>query len=118
MAAEPEYYPSTPAPGPDDPSEILRLLPAMFHERFLSEYRQAVLRAQDVEWYPNLAGFLRFWHLRALAYSDPAYAEGLRATRDSLRTGSLEGWISLDEVVAQRRSRNGLRGHVRGTRAG
>ena len=103
MTAEPvpEYYPSIPANDVDYPSQILRMLPREYHERFLAEYQRALVRARDVEWYPNLVGFLRFWRLRALAYSDPAYADGLQATQESLRTGNLEGWTSLDEILAR-----------------
>ncbi len=105
MAAEPlpEFDPY--GYDPDDPVEILRVLPAQYHQYFLTEYREALASARDVEQYRELHKLLRLWRLRALAYSDPAYEEGLRAVTDSLRTGSLEGWASLEDVIASRGER-------------
>jgi hypothetical protein len=34
--------------SPDDPSEILRLLPAKWHEQFLTEYHGALDAAHEV----------------------------------------------------------------------
>lgn len=46
-------------PDPDDPVEILRLLPEEFHELFLAEYREAVERAWWPEQYGKLHDLLR-----------------------------------------------------------
>ena len=39
------------------------------------------------------------WRLRAAAYFDPGYETRLRAARDAVRTGSLEGAAPIEEVV-------------------
>jgi Family of unknown function (DUF6247) len=105
MAAEPlpEYEPY--GDDPDDPVEILRVLPVQYHQYFVTEYWETLANARDMEQYRDLRKLLRFWRLRALAYSDPAYEEGLRAVTASLRTGSLEGWASLEDVIASRGDR-------------
>jgi hypothetical protein len=102
MAAEPlaEYEPY--GYDPDDPVEILRVLPVQYHQYFVTEYRERLANAHELQQYRDLRRLLRLWRLRALAYSDPAYEEGLRAVTASLRTGSLEGWASLEDVIASR----------------
>ncbi len=92
--------------GPDDPVEILHVLPARFHEQFLAEYEAAVEGARRPEQYRRLHDLLRLWRLRAAAYSDPGYETRLQAVRDAVQTGSLEGAAPIEEVVpgwAQRR---------------
>jgi hypothetical protein len=92
--------------GPDDPVEILRVLPTRFHEQFLAEYEAAVDGARRPEQYRQLHDLLRLWRLRAVAYSDPGYETRLQAVRDAVRTGTLEGAAPIEEVVpgwAQRR---------------
>jgi hypothetical protein len=69
------------SPGPGDPAEILRLLPAEYHAGFLAEYAEAVEDARRPEQYRALAAMLRLWRLRALAYSDPGYPERLAGAR-------------------------------------
>jgi len=101
MAAQPldEY-------GPDDPVEILRVLPGRFHGQFLAEYEAAVDGARRPEQYRRLHDLLRLWRLRAVAYSDPGYETRLAVVRDAARTGSPEGFAPIEEVVpgwAQRR---------------
>ncbi|GAA3573176.1 DUF6247 family protein [Kribbella ginsengisoli] len=66
----------------EDPSQILRLLPAKWHEQFLSEYRGALDAAHEVSRFPQLRDVLHLWRLRAAAYSDPGYDQALQATRD------------------------------------
>ncbi len=39
---------------PDDPVEILRILPSQFHEQFLAEYDAAVANARRPEHYHEL----------------------------------------------------------------
>jgi hypothetical protein len=53
---------------PDDPVEILRMLPDRFHARFLDEYDDAVEDARPPEGYRGLRRMLRLWRLRAAAY--------------------------------------------------
>ncbi|MGH3319162.1 MAG: DUF6247 family protein [Streptosporangiaceae bacterium] len=90
MTAQPVHE-----PDPDDPIEILRLLPEAFHEQFLVEYRMAVDGARRPEEYRALHDLLRLWRLRAVAYSDPGYAERLAAVRGS----HVEGFVSADQVI-------------------
>jgi hypothetical protein len=85
--------------GPDDPVEILHVLPARFHEQFLAEYEAAVDGARRPEQYRQLHDLLRLWRLRAAAYSEPGYETRLQAVRDAVRTGSLEGAAPIEEVV-------------------
>ena len=69
---------------PDDPVEILRVLPAVFHAQFLAEYDAAVASARRPEQYRQLHHMLRLWRLRASAYADPGY----QARLESARAGS------------------------------
>ncbi len=84
----------------DDPVEILRALPGEFREQFLAEYEAAVDSARRVEQYRRLHDMLRLWRLRAVAFSDPGYEARLRAVREAVRTGSLEGSVPAEEVIA------------------
>ncbi len=68
-------------PDPDDPVEILRILPEAHHEQFLAEYTTAVEQAGRPEQYRRLRDLLRLWRLRAVAYSDPGYEARLAAVR-------------------------------------
>jgi Family of unknown function (DUF6247) len=102
MVAEPlpEYDPYD--HDPEDPAEILRVLPAKHHQYFLGEYRQALLAARDVDHYRDLHKLLRRWRLQALAFSDPGFEKRLQAAREAARTGSTEGSVSFEEVLASR----------------
>lgn len=62
---------------PDDPVEILRVLPEGSHDQFLAEYAAAVDGARHPEQYRRLQDLLRLWRLRAAAYSSAGY-EGRR----------------------------------------
>jgi hypothetical protein len=79
---------------PDDPVEILHVLPARFREQFLAEYEVAVAGAKRPEQYRHLHHVLRLWRLRAVAYSDPGYEVRL----ESARVGS-DDWTPVEEVV-------------------
>ena len=57
---------SAPEYDPDDPVEILRVLPARFHEQFLAEYDAAVTGARRPEHYHELHHLLRLWRLLIL----------------------------------------------------
>jgi hypothetical protein len=83
---------------PDDPVEILRILPSQFHEQFLAEYDAAVTGARRPEHYHELHRLLRLWRLRAAAYSDPGYESRLQAMQDAVRTGR-RGGTPIEEVV-------------------
>jgi Family of unknown function (DUF6247) len=76
---------------PDDPVEILRVLPIKFHQRFLAEYAAAVASARRPERYRELHHLLRLWRLRAAAYSDPGFEVRLAAAQDAARTGRPSG---------------------------
>lgn len=68
---------------PGGPAEILRLLPARWHEQFLAEYRAALDAAHEVWRWQQLSDLLHRWHLRALAYSDPEFDAAARAARSA-----------------------------------
>jgi hypothetical protein len=59
---------------PDDPVEILHILPAEYHEQFRAEYAAAVEGARRPEQFRRLHKLLHLWRLRAVAYSSPGYA--------------------------------------------
>lgn len=69
--------------SPDDPGEILRVLPAEWHVRFLSEYHGALDAAHEVWRFQQLRDVLHLWQLRAVAYSDPGFEQALQATREN-----------------------------------
>ena len=58
---------------PDDPVEILHVLPARLHEQFLAEYAAAAEAARRVEGYRALHDLLREWRLTAVRHrlTDP-----------------------------------------------
>jgi hypothetical protein len=68
--------------NPDDPVEILCLLPEEYHVQFYEDYEDAVERAHRPEEFRALLETLRLWRLRALVYSSPGYEERLAAARD------------------------------------
>jgi hypothetical protein len=86
---------------PDDPVEILRVLPARFHDQFLREYYGAAAgaAARQVGGYRQLRDVLRLWRLTATAHSDPGFAGRLAAMRRAVRTGSLEGSVPVEDAI-------------------
>lgn len=84
---------------PDDPVEILRMLPERFHEQFRAEYGAAVEGAQRIEGYRVLHDLLRLWRLRAIAHSKPGFESRLEQVRDAVRDGSLEGSLPIEDVI-------------------
>lgn len=83
---------------PDDPVEILRILPSRFHLQFLAGYEAAVARARRPEHYRELHHLLRLWRLRAAAYSDPGFEARWQAMQEAARTGRREG-TPIEEIV-------------------
>jgi hypothetical protein len=95
MSAEPVHE-----ADPDDPVEILRVLPAWLHDQFLREYyAAAALAARQVGGYRQLHDVLRLWRLAAASQSDPGFADRLAAVREAVREGSLEGSVPIEDVV-------------------
>lgn len=82
---------------PDDPVEILRVLPPQYHEQFLAEYDAAAAGARRPEHYRELHKLLRLWRLRAVAYSDPGFDDRLREAQESARTG--RRGTPIEEIV-------------------
>jgi hypothetical protein len=90
-------------PDPDDPVEILSVLPARYHEQFLAEYYQAAAgAARKVGGYRDLHDLLRLWRLTAAAASHPEFDGRLAAVREAIAAGSLDESTSLAEVIAAR----------------
>jgi hypothetical protein len=83
---------------PDDPVEIMHVLPAQYHEQFLAEYEAAAEGARRPEHYKQLHELLRRWRLAAVAWSDPGYEARLQAVRAAVRTGSRTG-TPIEEIV-------------------
>jgi hypothetical protein len=95
MSAEPVHE-----ADPDDPVEILQVLPVRLHDQFLHEYyAAAALAARQVGGYRQLHDVLRLWRLTAASQSDPGFADRLAAVSEAARTGSLEGSVPIEEVV-------------------
>jgi hypothetical protein len=82
---------------PDDPVEILRVLPARFHEQFLAEYDAAVAGARRPEQYRQLHHLLRLWRLSAVAFSDPGYETRRQAVEEAVRAG--RRGTPIEEIV-------------------
>ena len=68
MTAHPAYD-----SDPDDPVEILHILPEEYHAQFRAEYTAAVDGARRPEQFHRLQEMLRLWRLRAVAYTSPGY---------------------------------------------
>jgi hypothetical protein len=78
---------------PDDPVEILQVLPGQYHTQFRAEY-EAAEAARRPEHYRELHCLLRLWRLRSLMYSQPGYA----AAKETARTGA-GTWVPVEDVV-------------------
>jgi hypothetical protein len=95
MSARPEHE-----LDPDDPVEILRVLPVGFHDQFLREYYGAAAgAARQVGVHRQLHDVLRLWRLTAAAHSDPGFASGLAAVREAVRTGILDGSVPIEDAI-------------------
>jgi hypothetical protein len=85
-----------PMPGwLDDPGEILRLLPAKWHEQFLTEYHGALDAAHEVWRFQQLLDVLHLWTLRAVAYSGPGFDQAMQATREDQG----EEFVPAEQVI-------------------
>ncbi len=96
---------------PDDPVEILRVLPTRFHEQFLAEYDTAVAGARRPEEYRQLHHLLWLWRLSAAAFSDPGYEARRQAVEESVRTG--RGGTPIEEIVPDWDERVAAAGRLR-----
>jgi Family of unknown function (DUF6247) len=84
---------------PDDPVEILRVLPEQFREQFLNEYALAAEAARRPEGYRALHDLLRLWRLTAAAHSEPGFEARLASVREAVLAGNLEGSVPIEEIV-------------------
>ncbi len=86
--------------NPDDPVEILRVLPSQFHDQFLHDYADAAAgAARQIEGYRKLHDLLRLWRLTAAAHTAPGFGARLAGMREAVRAGSLEGSAPIEEIV-------------------
>jgi hypothetical protein len=77
-----------------DPEGILNRLPERYHERFLAEYREAMVAAAHETWrFVHLQEVLSLWNRRAVMYSRPGHEE--RA--EQARTGEGQ-WMGAEAV--------------------
>ncbi|WBQ04839.1 DUF6247 family protein [Kribbella sp. CA-293567] len=81
--------------SPEDPAEILRVLPSKWHPQFLAEYHGALDAAHEVWRFQQLREVLQLWHLRAAAYSRPGFEEAAQAARE----GRDDEFTSADQVI-------------------
>jgi hypothetical protein len=92
---------------PDDPVEILAVLPARYHQQFRADYEAALTAARRPEEYRQLKYVLRLWRLRALAYSDPSFKDRLKTARSGtdarIPAEQIPGWNV--RMAAARRQR-------------
>ena len=108
MSAQPVHE-----PDPDDPVEILRVLPERFHAQFRAEYAEAAEAARRPEGYRTLHDLLRRWRLGAMALSDPGHESTRKAVRDAARAGERGTPIEVvvpdwnERLEAARRRRTG-----------
>src|SRR5258708_29338910 len=83
---------------PDDPVEILRVLPVRFHDQFLREYYGAAAgAARQVGGYRQLHDVLRLWRLTATPHSAPRFPGPLAAIPAAGPMGRLRGSGPLED---------------------
>jgi hypothetical protein len=85
---------------PDSPEEILRVLPAEYHDEFLREYEWALVSAlKNYLNYGELRRKLRVWRLRADTYRDPGFMSEFERARHVLETGDLNDFVPAEQVL-------------------
>jgi Family of unknown function (DUF6247) len=86
-----------PEQAPDDPDEILRLLPPRWQAEFLAEYRAALDAVREVRRWQQLRDLLHRWRLRATAYANPEFGTSAQAARDARPEdlAPIPGWADL-----------------------
>ncbi|WP_119727569.1 DUF6247 family protein [Thermomonospora amylolytica] len=89
MTAEPIDH------GPLNPEDILRRLPADERDRFLREYHSALDAAHELWRFRQLQDVLRLWHLRAVAYAQPDFAD----RTEQARTGDPVAFVPAAEAI-------------------
>lgn len=78
---------------PDDPNEILQLLPAEQREEFTQEYQVALRAASEPDCYAELRSTLWKWRLRAVTPSGPSErSTARRAFEDQLAIYAARSW--------------------------
>lgn len=87
--------PISDARGPDDPAQILRVMPVEYHAAFLADYAQALEKVRRLEQYRELPAVLRLWRLRAVTYSHPTDADRLAAAK----SGDTAGDVPVADLV-------------------
>lgn len=88
------------APDPDDPAEILRVLPERYRAEFEAEYLAALDEARSPEQYRVVPQLLRLWRLRAALYSSPGHDE----RREAARTAGPDD-VPLEQLIAEHNKR-------------
>jgi hypothetical protein len=87
---------------PDDPVEILRVLPEAYHAQFTAEYTAAAEGALRPQQFRQLQELLWAWWLRAVAYSGPGYVERLAAASHGAAAGASPAEQAIPgEVIAK-----------------
>lgn len=92
---------------PDDPFEILKVLPERYHEWFLADYRNALRSAYPAEGFLALKRMLGMWRLRAEQYASLSYQTSLAEVmiaRDEKKRPP--GWRRAEEVHERRRTQD------------
>lgn len=79
----------------DDPAQILRALPAQWHEQFLDDYHNALDAAHEVWRFHQLTDVLHVWRLRAAAFSNPTFESAAQAARE----GRSEEFVPAERVI-------------------
>jgi uncharacterized protein DUF6247 len=79
----------------NDPEQILRLLPADWHDQFINEYRCALDAAHEITRVRQLRDLLHLWRLRAVAYSNPTFDSAYRAASEK----RMEDFVPAEQII-------------------
>jgi hypothetical protein len=110
MSAQPVHE-----PDPDDPIEILHVLPERFHDQFLAEYYEAASEAaRQVDGYRQLHDLLRRWRLSAAACSAPGSESACRRCRRLSGSAAWKGRCRSRRSCPAGRTPGELQRQVRG----